>query len=338
MKSFRKLLSFLLALAMIFALTGCGYEIKIDVRDTEMPVISQITYYTEEELKTDIGKMTREDYLSSLESGDLTREDIVEMYKTGLESGTYKDIDLETATVEELLQVISPDKTLEESLKEENPDLVFEKVKKGKEVLYKIENKYTRSEDNPNAHIYIDEKGEEIYMESQIISADTKKAEMFLFDEYITDSSSSSGSLSTTYDFYSLTAKYPFKVYYTNGTKEGKKGASFEGTFAAGEERCVAVANKKTFDITKITVNIETLDFDWDTGEYVVKSSKAFKKSKTYKTGDRLSIGSKNAIKVFTINGQNVVENTYRFNEAGKYKVKIVLANDTTKEFTVKVK
>ncbi|MCR5684696.1 MAG: hypothetical protein K6G81_04635 [Lachnospiraceae bacterium] len=337
MKTFRKIMGTVLALAMVLALTGCGYELKIDLTSLKKPVVSQITYYTEKELKTDTGAYQRNIYLEAYEAGEITYEALEEEC---LEMGMTKK-QIKGKTAEELLEVLSPDsgQTGRDMIEASYPGSKLEEVKKNGEKLYKLEKKFVKSDDSSSDTWYVDaDTGEETYLEPQIISANSKKAEMFMFDSYKTDTTSTEGSLSTTYDFYDLTAKLPFKVYYTNGTKDGKKGVSFGSEFASGQERCVAVADKKTFDVKKITAKMETMDFDTETGEYKAVSSKTVKDGKTYKTGSRLAISSKNAIKVFTVNDTNIADNCYTFNEAGKYKVKIVLANDTAMNFTIKIK
>ncbi|MBP5330960.1 MAG: hypothetical protein J6Y89_03830 [Lachnospiraceae bacterium] len=351
MNKFRRFLLPLLVLAMTLGLTACGYELRIDLSDLDKPVVSQINYYAEEELKSDTGAAERNKALESYEAGEITYESILEEYKNGYAEGRYeKKLDLKKATAEDLMKVIYPDSgsTVEEQLKEMYPDKKLEKAGEG---LYKLENKFIKSTESDSRYSYIyADNGEETYLESQIIDASSKKAELFVFDNYKTSGSSTKSDLSSTYDSYSLTAKLPFKVYYTNGTKTSKKEVSFDKSFAKGEERCVAVASKKIYDVKKISAKIQTVEYDFENGEYKVISSKNAKNGKTYTVGTRLAVSSKNAIKVFTItvnDGQNenggesvynIAENSYTFDEPGKYKIKIVLANDTKKEFTIKIK
>ncbi|MCR5322601.1 MAG: hypothetical protein K6E85_04970 [Lachnospiraceae bacterium] len=347
MRLLKKGLLAVCAMVMVLALTSCGYELHIDLSDVSKPVVSQINYYTEDELKADTGALERNVALESYKAGEVTYEEILEEYKNGYAEGRYETkLDLKKATAEDLMKVIYPDSgsTLEEQLKTAYPGKELEAAGEG---LYKLVNKFIKSTESDSRNSYINaDNGEETYLESQIIDASSKKAEMFIFNNYKTGSSSMSSDLSSTYDSFSLTAKLPFKVYYTNGKKTSKKEVSFDESFAEGEERCVAVASKKIYDVKKITAKIQKVEYDFEKGGYKVLSSKSVKNNKTYNVGSRLAISSKNAIKVFTVtvnDGKNeevynIAENIYTFDEPGTYKIKIVLANDTTKKFTIKIK
>lgn len=231
-------------------------------------------------------------------------------------------------------------KTLEEALYEDDPDLeMFEETRNGVKYKYTIDSHCVKNTEDASPYAYIDTRTqEEVYMaDSRIIFSGKKKAELYNYTHYMTDSSASDTSLDDTIDFYDLKVTLPFKVYYTNGTKTGSKTVLFDKSFAESEERCVAVSTKARYDITEITVKMEKIVTDFD-GNKLVYSTKTCKNGKTYKRGDRISISSKNAIKVFTINGVNVSENHYMFTEEGTYKIRIVLANDTTKELKIKIK
>ena len=54
MRSMKKGLLAVCAMVMMLALTACGYELHIDLSDVSKPVVSQINYYTEDELKCEI--------------------------------------------------------------------------------------------------------------------------------------------------------------------------------------------------------------------------------------------------------------------------------------------
>ncbi len=212
--------------------------------------------------------------------------------------------------------------TLLDSLKADNPDLELKDAAiDGVKYKYTEDYSYVKNPDNTSPSSYIDKKtGEETYVaDTKIIYASKKKAELYNYGTYKNEYTTSTLESSEYLEFSDLKVKLPFKVYYTNGTKTGKKSVTFDKSFLDSKERCVAVASKAIYDEKKITV-------------------KGVKNGKTYKVGQEIKISSKNAIKVFTINDENIAANSYIFNEAGKYKIKIVLANGTQKKLTIKIK
>lgn len=278
MKIFKKhILPVLVLVISALLLTACGSEWEVDLSDPSKPVITSRSFFTEEELNTDMG----------------------------------------------LLQDEGPTgKTLLDSMLEDDPDLeLADAVRDGVKYKYSEDYKYIKDTEDASPFSYIDANTNEgIYLsDSRIIFSGSKKAELYNYGSYKTDEGSTELSLDEAVDFYDLTVKLPFKVYYTNGTKTGKKTVVFDMSFVKSGERCVAVASKKIYKVKKITV-------------------KGVKNGKTYKTGQKIEISSKNAIKVFTINGENIAANSYTFDEPGEYAIRIVLANDTAKELKIKIK
>ena len=337
MKKLKRLFCLILAITTVFALTGCGQVININLSSADRPVITKTMYFTAAELKGDYSALQRAIMLNQYNEGSITLDGLLAEYN----EGDYDTkIDPDKVTAKELIDIMIPDSgaTLKSQLLQAYPGHKLVKTKKDGVKYYKLEQKFAKSENSNDWYVDLTTEEETYMSPTYIIASDAKKAELFLFDSYTTDSGYMRAEFSSYGEFYDLTAKLPFKVYYTNGVKTAKKSVSFDKSFAAGEERCVAVASKKIYDITDISAKIETVEDDFETGGLKILSSADVKNGKTYKLGNRLSVSSKNAIKVFTINGENIVENTFRFSDPGKYKVKIVLANDTSKEFTINIK
>ena len=278
MKKFIKRFSIVLVFCMALAvLGGCGNVTEVDLTDPAKPVLTNVSYFTDEELDMDMGELMGEEYKG---------------------------------------------KTLRDSLLEDDPNLEFvDTTRDGVAYKMAVTGKYIKNAESDSALAYIDAStGEEtIVTDSRFIFANKKKAELYNYSNHRSDYGNGEVSMSEAYEFCDLSVKLPFKVYYTNGKKTGKKTVVFDNSFADSNERCVAVASKAIYDEKKITV-------------------KGVKNGKTYKTGQQIKISSKNAIKIFTINDNNISANSYTFIEAGKYKIRIVLANGTEKKLTIKIK
>ena len=285
--SSRKVLAILLVLLLALSLSACGYEKNLDLTDISNPVFTENIYVTEAELATKLSSMS-------------------ELFPEGLDT-PLGEIPPEYAdmTVAEYIEMAC----VAMNCKPVYTPAEFKGASCFKFTTESLDPDFQDTEGATNLTSFT----------TPIITATSKKVEVSLFDNFITSYSSSYSEMSTVFGVYELNVTTPFKIYYTNGEKTGKKTITFGKEFANGEERCVAVSSKKVYNYSKIKV-------------------KGVKNNKTYKVGKEMTVSSKNAIKVFTINGENIADNSYIFDEPGEYKIKIVLANDTTKELNIKIK